>query len=328
MSTTFIKDELELAIKESLEQIVDHFGLDEVGSPYMELHALADGMLDGGAAPRLGAVRVWRPRMDAEHGPAVEKLVHLKFSVKSLTSQWLLAFSSGNSLVPHFSLGLSTRGLSEAACGGASGVHVDLISKLPLSSSSEYAQRCYHPLRAARERVLSTLRALPAHGSQLELGTMQKEAVSPCLLAVQIEEQLEGAAAPLVVGGVQAYLRHWISLHRSPQLQLGSSGAWFAGSADELWRSDQARGRVRIRVRVRVRVRGRGRVSAALPRLSVGVRVMLLAVGLLRVRVRDGVGLGVRVRVGVGLGVRVRVRVRLLVSSPPVACNHARSQAP
>ena len=98
--------------------------------------------------------------MDAEHGPAVEKLVHLKFSVKSLTSQWLLAFSSGNSLVPHFSLGLSTRGLSEAACGGASGVHVDLISKLPLSSSSEYAQRCYHPLRAARESVLSTLRAL------------------------------------------------------------------------------------------------------------------------------------------------------------------------
>ena len=249
MSTTFIKDELELAIKESLEQIVDHFGLDEVGSPYMELHALADGMLDGGAAPRLGAVQVWRPGMDAEHGPAVEKLVHLKFSVKSLTSQWLVAFSSGNSLVPHFSLGLSTRGLSEAACG-ASGVHVDLISKLPLSSSSEYAQRCYHPLRAARESVLSTLRALPAHGSQLEIGTMQKEAVSPCLLAVQIEEQLEGAAAPLVVGGVQAYLRHWISLHRSPQLQLGSSSAWFAGSADELWRCDQARVRVRIRVRL------------------------------------------------------------------------------
>ena len=93
---------------------------------------------------------------------------------------------------------------------------------------------------AARESVLSTLRALPAHGSQLEIGTMQKEAVSPCLLAVQIDEQLEGAAAPLVVGGVQAYLRHWISLHRSPQLQLGNSGAWFAGSAEELSRSDQA----------------------------------------------------------------------------------------
>ena len=32
--STFIKDELELTIKESLEQIVDHFHLDEVGSPF------------------------------------------------------------------------------------------------------------------------------------------------------------------------------------------------------------------------------------------------------------------------------------------------------
>ena len=239
--STFIKDELELTIKESLEQIVDHFHLDEVGSPYMELHAFADGMLDGGAAPKLGDVRVWHPRADTEDSPTVEKLVHLKFSVKSLTSQWLFAFSSGNSLVPHFSLGLSTSGFSEATCG-ASGVHVDLISKVPLSvsSSEEYTQRCYHPLRAARDNILSTLSALPTHGSQLEIDTMQKEVVSPYLLAVQIEEQLEGAAAPLVVGGVQAYLRHWTSLHRSPQLQLGASGAWFAGTAEELWRSDQA----------------------------------------------------------------------------------------
>ena len=148
--STFIKDELELTIKESLEQIVDHFHLDEVGSPYMELHAFADGMLDGDAAPKLGDVRVWHPRADTEDNPTVEKLVHLKFSVKSLTSQWLFAFSSGNSLVPHFSLGLSTSGFSEATCG-ASGVHVDLISKVPLSSSEEYTRHCYQPLTAARD---------------------------------------------------------------------------------------------------------------------------------------------------------------------------------
>ena len=171
--STFIRDELELTIKESLEQIVDHFHLDEVGSPYMELHAFADGI---GAAPKLGDARVWHPRADTEDNPAVEKLVHLKFSVKSLTSQWLFAFSSGSSLVPHFSLGLSTRGFSEASCG-ASGVHVDLISKVPLSSSEEYTQRCYHPLTAARDNILSTLRALPTHGSQLEIDTMQKEVV-------------------------------------------------------------------------------------------------------------------------------------------------------
>ena len=230
--STFIKDELELAIKESLEQIVDHFHLDEVGSPYMELHAYADGMLDGGAAPKLGDVRVWHPRADTEDSPAVEKLVHLKFSVKSLTSQWLFAFSSGNSLVPHFSLGLSTSGFSDVrrreTCG-TSGVHVDLISKVPLSSSEAYTQHCYHPLTTARDNILSTLSALPTHGAegeeaqleqppalaQLEIDTMQRQVASPYLLAVQMEEQLEGAAAPLVVGGVQVYLRHWISLHPS-----------------------------------------------------------------------------------------------------------------
>ena len=218
--STFIKDELELAIKESLEQIVDHFHLDEVGSPYMELHAYADGMLDGGAAPKLGDVRVWHPRADTEDSPAVEKLVHLKFSVKSLTSQWLFAFSSGNSLVPHFSLGLSTSGFSDVrrreTCG-TSGVHVDLISKVPLSSSEAYTQHCYQPLTTARDNILSTLSALPTHGAegeeaqleqppalaQLEIDTMQRQVASPYLLAVQMEEQLEGAAAPLVVGGVQ-----------------------------------------------------------------------------------------------------------------------------
>ena len=50
---------------------------------------------------------------------------------------------------------------------------------------------------------------------------MQREFVSPCLLSVQIEGQLEGAAAPLVVGGVQAYLRQWISLGIGGQIPAG-----------------------------------------------------------------------------------------------------------
>ena len=119
--STFIKDELDFTIKQSLEQIVDHFHLEEVGSPYMELHAFAAGR----PTSKLGDVRVWHPRAGIKESP-VEKLVHLKFSVKKLTSQWLFAFSSGNSLVPHFSLGLSTSGSSEGTCGA----HVDLISKV------------------------------------------------------------------------------------------------------------------------------------------------------------------------------------------------------
>lgn len=122
--STFIKEELELTIKQSLEQITDQFHLDEVGSPYKELHAVS-ASAPGRVAPRLGEVRVWHPRAGTKDNP-VEKLVLLKISVKQLTSQWLFCFSSGNSLAPHFSLGLSTGGRGEATCG----LHIDLISKV------------------------------------------------------------------------------------------------------------------------------------------------------------------------------------------------------
>ena len=121
----FLRDELKGTVNECLAMVVDHFSLVEDGSPCMKLHAFSSpgaGSKGIAAGPQLGEVRSWKPK-EGVVSP-IEKVIHLRFSVKKLTSQWLFAFSSSSSLVPHFSLGLSTSGSSDTC-----GVHVDLISK-------------------------------------------------------------------------------------------------------------------------------------------------------------------------------------------------------
>ena len=158
MSASFVQSELERTLKECLALISEQFLLDEVGSPYTDLQAFS---ADESRAVKLGEVRVWVPRAGTKGSP-IEKVVHVKFHVKVLTSQLVFAFTSARSLVPHFSLGVSRSGSSDAC-----GVHVDLISKVPLEDASpEYTEQCYHALMAARNNVLSTLSALPNRGAQ------------------------------------------------------------------------------------------------------------------------------------------------------------------
>ena len=158
MSASFVQSELERTLKECLALISEQFSLDEVGSPYTDLQAFS---ADESRAVKLGEVRVWVPLAGTKDSP-IEKVVHVKFHVKVLTSQLVFAFTSARSLVPHFSLGVSRSGSSDAC-----GVHVDLISKVPLEDASpEYTEQCYHALMAARNNVLSTLSALPNRGAQ------------------------------------------------------------------------------------------------------------------------------------------------------------------
>eukprot|EP00965_Chrysotila_dentata_P191089 6174302-Pleurochrysis_carterae.AAC.2 len=163
---------LSAVITEAASHIVDSFGLVSIGAPYMTLRpcrSLSEGRrakLDDGM---LGKVIVWQPP-PSQVTPLLEKLVLLRLG----SSQWLFAFSSSNSLVPHLFLGLPGGSTSDTGNHQTSERQpvflMDLISKVHFSNTNaEYVDALYGALSAPHTEALFSLKQLELSEKEAEL---------------------------------------------------------------------------------------------------------------------------------------------------------------
>lgn len=173
-------------------------GLTEVhgadGGPWMRFTSTIDG-------EPCGSVRVM-------HGGPIAELVTISLGAPAmgLDSHMIFAFTSPESLVPHFTLD------SVQAPAGPPGVpglptgyafHLDLIPRVDLGANLDYLDHCYAPLTEHVAAVANTDGITPAHLDARQLAIM-----STWMLANRATPEAFRTITPRV----DAYLDHWLSL--------------------------------------------------------------------------------------------------------------------
>ncbi len=189
---------------QTLDRIVDHFGLNEVkgedGGAFLKLLAAPFGN-----APA-GDFRLF------DGGDKLSKVVYTGISVEAigLDSHMIFAFTNPDSVVPTFTLdSVYTKmppGLDPNFPEGGDmySFHLDLVQRCDLGCNDPYMQRCYLPLTDTQTGVLETDGVYPA-----QLSPRQRAIMSPWMLAQRTTpEAYESAIFP----AADFYLQHWFDL--------------------------------------------------------------------------------------------------------------------
>lgn len=168
----------------TLNAIVNHFGLAEQGAPYMTL-------LSPMSPAPVGQARVFA-------GGPVHKLVTISLSVPpiGLDSHMIFAFTAPDSPVPHFTL-------DSVLAGPHFAFHLDLIPRLDLGANLAYLDAAFHPLTTLFDAARQIDGLTPAH-----LSPRQYALMSPWMLAFRATE----TAFARIDETVRSYLAHWFAL--------------------------------------------------------------------------------------------------------------------
>lgn len=168
----------------ALDKIVAHFGMNEVGNPYMKLtNAMSP-------YPH-GSCRIFT-------SAKLHKLVYIGIAVPpiNMDSHMFFAFTSPDSAVPHFTL-------DSVFAGGHFAFHLDLIPRVDLGANLAYMNHNFVPLTASFDEAKKIDGLTAAHLSPLQYALM-----SPWMLAYRASE----AAYAQVEPHIDAYLTHWMGL--------------------------------------------------------------------------------------------------------------------
>lgn len=155
----------------------------------------------------VGRLRVWR----GEKGVAKAVYCGLAVPAIGLDSHMLFAFSSEDSLVPHFTL-------DSVFAGDTFAFHLDLIPRLELGTHLAYMDAAYEPLTPTFDDVQGRDGLTTAH-----IGPRQKAMMSPWMCVNRATEEAFTKMGP----AVEAYLDHWVSL-----VENGFSDEVVASAAD------------------------------------------------------------------------------------------------
>jgi len=189
---------------QTLDKIVDHFGLVEVtgddDGPFLPLIAAPFGGIPA------GEFRLW------DGGEQLLKVVYTGIAVDAigLDSHMIFAFTKPDSLVPTFTLDSVYTKLPPGMDpnfpdgGDMYAFHLDMIPKCDLGTNHAYMKKCYSPLTEVQADVLA---AEGIHAAQLE--PMQRAIMSPWMLA---QRTTSAAYEETVFPAAGRYLDHWLSL--------------------------------------------------------------------------------------------------------------------
>lgn len=144
--------------------VVDRYGLTEVGDPYEVLTLAATG-------EQVGEVRVWT-------GPLVPKLVDSRLVVpaQGIDSVMLHAFAGSGTSSPHL-------GSDVAGFGGRLSFNIDLTPRVDLAVDPGYLDEVYAPLTEPRAAVLALGSAEP-----IDLSLRLLAFSSPWIVGVTVDE--------------------------------------------------------------------------------------------------------------------------------------------
>jgi nucleoside-diphosphate-sugar epimerase len=189
------------------EQLVD-------GDAALPLHAVG-GPLDG---QRIGEFRVYSDE-------AGNRVVYSALTIESfgMDTHQVYAFTGPESAVPHFFLDTAISPNTE----GTFHFGLDLVPRVDLGASLEYADAVYGPLTEQRGEALAQPGILPVPS----LGPLQWSLRSPWMAAAIAAPADLGQLASLA----DAYLDQWLS--------LSSDGLSAAAQADVAWQSPAERDR-------------------------------------------------------------------------------------
>lgn len=168
----------------TLNTIVDRFGLAEEGSPYLTLHSPMS------PAP-VGELRLFS-------GGPVDRMVYIGLSVPpiGLDSHMIFAFTAPDSPLPHFTL-------DSVLAGPHFAFHLDLIPRVDLGANLAYINELFEPLTAVFDATKQIEGLTPAH-----LSPRQYALMSPWMLAYRANE----AAFAQIDEQVSQFLNHWFAI--------------------------------------------------------------------------------------------------------------------
>lgn len=168
----------------TLNAIVDRFGLQEQGAPYLELRSPMS------PAP-VGQVRLFA-------GGPVHKMVYIGLTVPfiGLDSHMIFAFTAPDSPVPHFTL-------DSVLAGPHFAFHLDMLPRVDLGANLAYIDEVFQPLTAVFDTAKTIPGLTPAH-----LSPRQYAIMSPWMLAYRATE----AAFAQIDDHVDRYLAHWFHI--------------------------------------------------------------------------------------------------------------------
>lgn len=168
----------------TLNAVIDQFGLTEHGDPHMTL------MSPMSPAP-VGKVRQFS-------GGPIHKMVYIGLSVPpiGLDSHMMFAFTAPDSAVPHFTL-------DSVKAGPHFAFHLDLIPRVDLGANLAYINETLQPLTKHFDAAKEIEGLTPAH-----LSPRQYAIMSPWMLANRATEE----AFANIESSVNNYLNHWFGL--------------------------------------------------------------------------------------------------------------------
>ncbi len=168
----------------TLNTIVDRFGLAEEGSPYLTLHSPMS------PAP-VGELRLFS-------GGPVDRMVYIGLPVPpiGLDSHMIFAFTAPDSPLPHFTL-------DSVLAGPHFAFHLDLIPRVDLGANLAYINELFEPLTAVFDATKQIEGLTPAH-----LSPRQYALMSPWMLAYRANE----AAFAQIDEQVSQFLNHWFAI--------------------------------------------------------------------------------------------------------------------
>lgn len=168
----------------TLNTIIDRFGLTEQGQPHMNL-------LSPMSPAPVGQVRLFS-------GGPIHKMVYIGLTAPpiGLDSHMMFAFTAPDSPIPHFTL-------DSVKAGPHFAFHLDLIPRVDLGANLAYINETLQPLTEHFEAAKEIEGLTPAH-----LSPRQYAIMSPWMLANRATEEAFGN----IKNAVNNYLTHWFGL--------------------------------------------------------------------------------------------------------------------